>query len=169
MTPIVRVNGNAHLPRVAAEALQETIETIIAESGQVTPEDMVVKAAPKESPTHGLYEWDNNAAGHKYRLQQAGGYIRTFEILFEEGAEPVRAFPHVRINGAPAYVPMARALSENDLREQLIAEAKAQAASWARRFEALRTCAEVKPIFSAIEKVAKAVKKKSVRDAGIRA
>lgn len=63
-----------------------TLQAIIDEEGDVTPDRIVDLASKKTHPLHEYFEWDDNVAGHKYRLQQAMHMIRMWRM--------VRVFKH---------------------------------------------------------------------------
>ena len=56
--------------------------------GQVKASDLVMAAKPKTSPIHDAFEWDNNKAGHEYRLWQARQWIRQVKVSVDDA--PVR-------------------------------------------------------------------------------
>lgn len=67
---------------VIAEILRELNK---AHHGQLTPEIIVEEASSPDSPLHELFPWDNEIAGHKYRLAIARSIFRSvrFEIRTE--------------------------------------------------------------------------------------
>lgn len=79
------------------------VEEFLAETGQAPgADDMVERAKSKDSPYHGLFEWDNRRAGHLYRLDQARGHLRSVkvEIITRDGATvKARAFHAVHHEG----------------------------------------------------------------------
>jgi hypothetical protein len=56
--------------------LQQEINKIYQENGNVRPSVLIERAKSKTSPIHDAFEWDNKKAGHEYRLIQARRYIR---------------------------------------------------------------------------------------------
>lgn len=69
-------------------ALLSTLEQL-REDGAVGPEQLVERAKPVESPIHNLFEWDDTAAGEKYRLEQARLYIARVEYVPAPEREPL--------------------------------------------------------------------------------
>ena len=58
----------------------------------VTPSMVLEAARAKDSPLHGLFVWDDTEAAEKYRLIQAGGFLRAVVKILPGGSrEPVRA------------------------------------------------------------------------------
>ena len=59
----------------------------------VTPEEVLKKAKNKKSELHKCFEWDNDIAAEKYRLQQARQIIQMLVVTpVEEEHTPLRAF-----------------------------------------------------------------------------
>jgi hypothetical protein len=54
----------------------------LAREGDLSPERVVEEAESKDSPLHGLFEWDDEKAAHAHRLQQARSLIRSVRIEF---------------------------------------------------------------------------------------
>lgn len=49
--------------------------------GGITQEDVVADAGYTDSPLHEYFDWNNEYAGHQYRLQQAGRLFRGIKII----------------------------------------------------------------------------------------
>lgn len=114
--------------------------------GMLTPADVVRDARAKRSPLHPLFEWDDGAAAHEYRLAQARGVIRAVVVTTPERPEaPIRAFVSVRESDETGrtYTSTLAALASPSLREQVLAAAKAELASWRRKYDGLLELAEV--------------------------
>ena len=56
---------------VDANTVGKTLEQIEADTGSVTKEKLLDASRAEDSPTHALFEWNNEIAGEKYRLEQA--------------------------------------------------------------------------------------------------
>jgi hypothetical protein len=150
------VAASKKLAQKDVEAVGAILERLTGDDEGDVPRRLVEASRPKTSATHHLFEWDNNAAADLYRLVQAQRIIRGIEIVFEdpEGEEVRgRAFPSLSIGGSGerGYMPLAKVLSDEDLTRQLVEEAKADAAAWARRHEAIRKLAEARVMFSAVD------------------
>lgn len=68
---------------------------------QLTPDLVVQKSKPKSSVLHRIFEWDNERAGHKWRLKQARDIINCISVVKEDvkGNElEVKAFVNVQID-----------------------------------------------------------------------
>jgi hypothetical protein len=150
-----------YLPSASSRIKQQDAELVgalldeIEEQGRGDdmPQELLRRSRPNRSPTHHLFEWDDEIAAEGYRLEQARSIIRSIEIVFEEGGDRVRAFPSVQLGGGERnYVSMRKVLSEPELMHQLVEDARKDAESWARRHDALRRVAELSGIFRAIDR-----------------
>lgn len=63
-----------------APAVVDAINAL-ARRGRLTPEDVLAAARDKSSPLHDSFEWDDDAAAHAYRLDQARGLIRRVRVF----------------------------------------------------------------------------------------
>lgn len=69
------------------ERVQEVVNQIYKNNGEVRPSILIEIARPKGSLAHDAFEWDNRKAGDEYRLMQARQWIRKVEIIIEEQPE----------------------------------------------------------------------------------
>jgi hypothetical protein len=79
--------------------VQEVVNSIYEELGEVRPSELIERAKPKKSPIHEAFEWDDAKAGEEYRLMQARTWIRRVEIIIEEKAERFIHVPFVTVEG----------------------------------------------------------------------
>lgn len=77
------------------KGVQEIVNKIYAEVGEVRPSALVDAARPKSSPAHNAFEWDDSKAGEEYRLIQARTWIRTVEIIIDEQPERLIHVPSI--------------------------------------------------------------------------
>jgi hypothetical protein len=125
--------------------------------GTLTPEQVLKAAAPKSSPLHQHFQWDDTEAAKQYRLMQAGQLIRRVRITYapSEGREfRVRAFvnvtPEACEDESPRghYVSFETAIGIPNYREQLLANARRDAETFKQKYATLE---EVLPIIQAID------------------
>lgn len=130
-----------------------TVLTAIERDGATDVEEQFVERSRSEdSPTHHLFEWDDAKAAHLHRVATARSIICAIEVTFDNAPGPVRAFPCVVIGDGRSYMRAERVYSSDDLRDQLVAQAKRDAESWYRKHEAVRKVAELFPVFDEIER-----------------
>jgi hypothetical protein len=70
--------------------LRALLDDIRARRGALTPDAVVEEAAAADHPLHDRFEWDDELAGHEYRVIQAGRLIRSVKVIV--GESRVNAF-----------------------------------------------------------------------------
>ena len=139
----------SHISRATAVLLGNTFQNLLRE-GPLTQKTVVDDARPCTSPTHPLFEWNNAIAGEKFRLDQAGYYLRSVDILIPaESEEPLR-IRAVHCEGEKGYDFTTRILKNPNRRKDLLAKALAEFHQWKARWETLEELGE---IFAAAKKV----------------
>lgn len=134
--------------QVAGERLEELR---VRNNGQLTPRAVVDDARPEQAPLHPAFEWRDEVAAEKYREDQARYMLRQITVtLPEEDKErpPIRAFVNVRVEDSQSYTHVAHALSDAELRQQVLARAWRELQDWRQRYKELEELADV---FSAID------------------
>ena len=123
-----------------------------ANAGQLTSEAVLERARSANCALHAHFEWDDSAAAEQYRLSQAGDLIRAITIdVTHSNIEPVktiRAFVSVEREGRRSYTSTVVALSDQELRKQVIEKAWADLEAWRQRHAEL---VEFARIFTAID------------------
>lgn len=124
--------------RLDAEKAGREMEAVRRENnGALTPDALLARARSANSATHSHFEWDDSKAAHQHRLDQAGDLIRAITIDVQtsniEPPKPIRAFISVERNGERSYTSTVHALSDADLRRQVIAKAWADLEQWRQR------------------------------------
>ena len=149
-----RWKEGSRLTRLDAQAVGEELTTISGEDERLTPEAVVAKASKKRSVLHPAFEWDDNAAAHEYRKDQARDLIRSVCVVVQVsgGAErKTRAFVHIiQGNGTKegAYVTIQKAAAEPDLVEQVLDRALYDLGLWQERYRELE---ELLPLMATID------------------
>lgn len=153
MTQYTWVNG-AQVDGIAAQVAGDELERIrVKSNGQMTPRAVVDESRPDDAPLHPVFEWDDEVAAEAWREEQARYVIRSVAVVYEEAPqqEPQRAFVSVSVEKRPSYTSTAAALSDADLRQQVLQRALSELASWRKRYAELNELAKV---FTAIDKIA---------------
>src|SRR5690606_20827102 len=138
---------------VDAQVAGETLEAIREKAGAITPHNVVDESRPSNAPLHPYFEWDDTVAAEQWRLEQARGLIQSVVVVFSEGpavGRETRAFVSLSRENSPtpAYYPIAVALSDEDMRRRVVANALAELKEWRKRHSELN---ELAGIFAAIE------------------
>ena len=154
-TSVYKWKDGAHI-RINAKVAGAELERIRTKHrGRLTPKDVLDEAKSNVSPLHKHFTWDDTKAAQQYRLQQAGELIRSIEVVVEQ-AKPagrasgnVRAFVSVKEGKKRAYTSIADAMSDTDLRAQVLADALRELQTWRKRYEQL---SEFSKVFAAIDR-----------------
>ena len=142
---------------VKAQVIGERIAELEERLGStVGTHDVVRDAESEDSPLHPCFEWDDDKAAHNWRLAQAGRILRSIEVVRvgKNGVETTEIAYVSRNHGQvqSAYMNTRSALSDSELAEVVIAEAKSILAGFTRRYRHLVTIAkEFAPVVTAID------------------
>lgn len=127
--------------RIDAEKAGRELTRMEGESGGLTPEKVLDRARSANSALHAHFEWDDTAAAHQHRLQQARELIRSITVETVRtnvgDPRPVRAFVSVTENEEGSYASTARAMSDKELRAQVLARAWRDLQAWRQRYAEL--------------------------------
>ena len=107
----------------------------------ITPQEVLEKAKDENSELHKCFEWNNDLAAEKYRLQQARAII--INLVYAPKAkeeQPVRCF----------QITAEKSVVQENQYQQLLARAKAELESFRRRYE---TLTELEAVFEAIDTI----------------
>lgn len=89
---------------------KEALLQVRVQYGEITPENVVKAAEPVDSPLHDWFEWDDKAAAHQYRLEQARQLIRIVKVTrLDENDQPVKVRAFHSLQGKDknyAYQPL---------------------------------------------------------------
>jgi hypothetical protein len=126
--------------------LKLLLHGIYVQRGQLDGETVVAEATPQEHPLHNYFEWDDNKAGHKYRVHQAEKLIRRVKVesappSADDGPHYVRAFVSNRQAGIPdrnGYSPIEEVVSDPLQYQMLLRSLQRQVNELQRRFGHLK-------------------------------
>lgn len=140
---------------IDADKAGRELASIERKAGELTPAVVLERARSANSSLHDHFEWDDSIAAELHRLGQAGELIRSITVDVSrsnvEPAKPTRAFVSVERGGERSYVGVQTAMSDVDLRRQVLARAKAELAAFRVRYADLE---ELAGVFAAMDKVA---------------
>lgn len=140
--------------RVKIDAQKAGAELSLIEKetkSSLTPEAVLDRARTANSALHEHFEWDDGIAAEAHRLAQAGEIIRSIVIDVSRSnlsVKNVRAFVSVEQEGQRSYISTARAMSDADLRKQVVCRAWEDFQALRKRHEGL---SELARIFEAID------------------
>ena len=122
------------------------IERIRQNSGGTLNPVVVVREAQSESSVlHDYFEWDDTRAAYEFRLEQARKLIRIRVRQIPDGPEePVRAYVSLRDDrGRNGYRSITDVMSDDRLREKLLAEARCDMSLFRQKYAVLSELAQV--------------------------
>lgn len=130
----------------------ELLQIQAADPQQLLRAEAVVEFAENPATAlHQKFNWDDTEAARQWRLHTARGVIRTYvAVLSTKAPEKFRAFVSLskdRTRGG-GYRSIASVLSDDDMREQLLADAYRSMKHFMNRYGSLQELAEV---FKAME------------------
>lgn len=143
----------SHIRIDANKAGREMEDIRTSNGGRLTPADVVERARSKNSALHGHFEWDDRAAAEQHRLSQAGELIRSITIDVSRSnleTRPVRAFVSVKEGGQQRYTSTLHAMSDAELRKQVLERAWADLEAWRERH---RELVEFARLFAVIDEM----------------
>lgn len=143
---VYKWKDRAVLP-IEAQVAGEELERIrVSRNGRLTQDDVVAEARAESSPLHPAFEWNDETAAHKYRLEQAGYMIRSIVVTVDKSETeqvPIRAFVNVEREKDRSYTSLAHAMSDAELRAQVVAKAWAELEAWRKRYAELNEFAKL--------------------------
>ena len=118
-------------------SIREHLHAIREEHGRLDAELVVSLATYPAHPLHSYFEWDDTAAAHRWRIEQAGMLLRVTYRPDPEKPTELRAFMAVRGEDAPRsqYVPTSEALADPFTRELILRQMKREWIGFKRRYE----------------------------------
>ena len=152
----------AQFSKKKAQVYGTVLEKIKERDNGIVPQAVVDEARDKASPLHDCFEWDNTRAAEKYRIEQARRMISHLVVVINyETGKTQKAFFNVEIpdNGGTkvAYVDVEWALTDKDLRKQVLQNALEELVYWQKKY---KEYSEFKGIVREITKVAVKIKKR---------
>ena len=139
---------------IDAQAAGKEMAQVEKREGRLTPDLVLERARSANSALHPHFEWDDAAAADQHRLTQAGELIRSITVDISrsnvEPAQPVRAFVSVERDDERSYVSTTTAMSDVQLRRQVLERAWAELLAVRRKYGDLK---ELASVFEAMDRV----------------
>jgi hypothetical protein len=141
--------------RAAAHAELARIESI---HGRLVPSLIVELARSPTSALHDFFEWDDTIAAAKFRISQARDLIRHVRVNIDVGGQtPIEVRAYAAPTPGLGYVRIESALSQKELRERLLTQARLDLEAFQRRYASLT---ELAGIFERLDKALNKKKRK---------
>lgn len=144
---------------VDAEVAGNELERISGKYGALLPENIVDESRDANAVLHNCFEWNDNIAAEKYRVEQARYIIRNITCIVETPAiedgqtktVEVRAFVDVSEKPKGVFIPIKTALSQENYREKILRDALAELRMFQNKY---RIYAELAGVCKAIDNFA---------------
>lgn len=145
------------------QIIGEELERIrIKNNGKLTANAVLKEAKAKRSKIHRFFEWDDTEAAEQYRLSQARLLVRSVVVSYR--ADDRKSGGHVRAfvsvvdkNNRQEYMPIDKAMSTKEFRDQVILNALSELEVWKMKYDSYN---ELAKIHETIDKESKVVKRK---------
>lgn len=143
---------NGHRDGTKIASIKTALDAILVKNnGVLTPESVVEAAKNKGSVLHDQFTWDNNKAAHNYRLLQAMCLIKSVRIRVSEGEESMRTHAYVLPErGKSEYRALTDVLSDKDLSEALLEQAKAELSAFKLKYGRIQRLASLMPVIEEV-------------------
>jgi len=137
-----------------AQAVGEFFEKAFPH-GNPKPHEIVEIAKEKDCVIHKYFDWDNESAAEKYRINQARQLIRCLYVEIDEGNE-VRAYESIlTLEDERSYLEIDRIASDQSLVDQVIETALKELNYWKLKYEKYKN--HFPSVFEAVTKDLKGV------------
>lgn len=132
---------------IDADKAGRELARIEKSEGELTPTVVLDRARSANSSLHGHFEWDDSVAAEQHRLSQAGELIRSIVIdVTHSNVEPqktTRAYVSVQRESGRSYVATQTAMSDIDLRRQVLERAWSELEMFRRKYGDMQELAKV--------------------------
>lgn len=146
---------------VPAEIAGPEIERVrMKHAGFYKPSHLVEASESSKAPLHSEFEWNDKIAGHAHRVWQAQYITRSIITVNVERPDipPVRAFVSVMREDennkrTPFYTSVDVAMSDEDMRQQLLNNAIADIEIFERKYAGLEALSEVIEVMRRVRRI----------------
>lgn len=162
--------GRGQARRTASmEDIARELRRLEEEKGRLRPEDVVDAARDPSSPLHKHFEWDDAAAAHRHRLDQARSLIRRVTVEVVVRNVPLTVPQFVRDPESPAkeagYRSTMSIRGEEDVARAAIVEEMKRVANAVRRAKSLAAVLGMESDIAEIDNLASAVAARAMEGA----
>ena len=138
---------------VSAQVAGEVMEMIEKRDGELTKEAFLEESRPEDSPTHGLFEWDDAVASEKYRLYQSRIAIQDIVVTVVRQDEPkkIHAFVNTTVGkgNKASYSNIQVAMEDEEKRKAVLQNAFAELKAFEQKYSEYK---ELAGIFTEVRK-----------------
>ena len=142
-----------------SDQIKAELEMICGGAGGILrPSDVVAYAEDENTALHECFEWDDTKAGQEYRLWQARKIIKVHVTVLPNTTTPINAYVSLktdRVGEGGGYRPIVDVMNNQQMREQLLAEALEELTYYEKKYKQLTDLA---PVFEAAKKIRQSVR-----------
>ena len=133
---------------VDAQTAGEFLEDLSEKTGGSLNAKLVLdRSRPEQAPLHREFEWNNEVAAELHREEQARKILRSIVTVHNDSSGEevqVRAYYSLHEpNAQRSYMPIARVLSDDDLRNELLGQALTDLQKMQHRYGSLKELSEI--------------------------
>lgn len=128
--PVILHNGDKADAQVIGTALEDIRQ---GSGGALRPRAVVDAAAKPDHPLHPHFEWDDEKAADKYRMDQARTIIRAIRRVDDDDV-PRRAFISIHDTSGTSYRPLGDVINSHDLQLKVLQKAESDLQAWENRY-----------------------------------
>lgn len=139
------VVGGPGLSKENAEKLSSIFDDILQKTGRLDGEIVVQEAESSKSPharvLREYLEWDNDKAGHRFRVIQATNLIRRVRVTFAPDEKPMRTtakYVHVTTEVGRTRAKITDVMTDAEYRAQALTDCLRQAQALRRKYAFLQ-------------------------------
>ena len=123
---------------------QKVADEILGIGDEATPQQIVDAARDESSELHKCFEWDNQIAAEKYRLQQARTIVCNLVIARpEQGEEKPKLRVFYKTESSQGYKPSTFIFHVPDEYEKLLKQAYAELHAFKQKYNSLKELEEI--------------------------
>jgi hypothetical protein len=114
-----RQNHGIEIGNLTPQVVGDTLADIENRHGVIDPHTVVDESRPEDAPLHPVFEWRDEVAAEKWRVEQARRVVRSVEITTEERNSPTQ-IAYVNLRSQGGYVSAATVRSQPDLYQEAL-------------------------------------------------
>jgi len=147
---IYKFRKGSRIRGATAQVVGDELETIKETAGILTAGLVVNAARDPDHRLHSCFEWDDSVAAEEFRKTQARHLINCLITVSREetGVQEYRQYIQITREKTRSYVSTVEALSDAEIRQQVLKKAMKEANNWQDRYAHYQ---ELSSIFKAIE------------------
>ena len=133
------------LYKTPAEIAGQVCQDLSDSPQGLSPEILLEASRDENAPLHNEFEWRDDVAAEKYRLNQAQGLIRNICVVVKrsDGSETKDRQFVITPGGKSAYVPLQSALSREDWHDHLLEQARNDCKAFLAKYRRLQALSGV--------------------------